>query len=139
MHSRTRNCMHCIIPPYIFEKILETGDSDDRKAALDALTRSAELRGERTIRRREGASALAATSGGRRTIFDCQNSWTTFGAVLARSEDGAPSNDDSVNRLFDGLGVTRDFFRTQFDRNSLDGNGLRLDGYVHFGVKHQNA
>ncbi len=30
-------------------------------------------------------------------------------AVLARTEDGGKSKDDSVNREFDGLGTTREF------------------------------
>lgn len=139
MRSKTRNCLYCIIPPYIFEKLLDSSDKEVRNAAIDALTRSAQLRGERTVRLRQGASVSSATSNGRRTIFDCQNKWTTIDAVLARSEDGPSSADDSVNRLFEGLGTTRDFFNEVFQRNSLDGNGLRLDGYVHFGVNHLNA
>src|SRR5262249_55590064 len=58
---------------------------------------------------------------------------------LARSEDGAPSADESVNRAFDGLGKTREFYKTTFDRNSIDGNGMRLDGYVHRGRQYNNA
>ncbi len=140
MSTQARNCMQCIIPPYIFEKMLESQDKEIRKAAMDALAFSAQLRGERSVRVRQGASvSSAASSNGRRTIFDCQNSWSTSGAVLARSEDGPASDDDSANRLFDGLGTTRDFLKQIYDRNSLDDNGLRLDGYVHFGTNHNNA
>ena len=139
MLKKTRNGMHCIIPPYIFEKMMESSQKATRDAALDALSRSAQLRGERNLSPRQGASVTAASANGRRTVFDCQNRWTTAGAILARSEGGPASSDDSVNRLFDGLGVTRDFFKDIFDRDSLDGNGIRLDGYVHYGVNHLNA
>jgi Zn-dependent metalloprotease len=41
--------------------------------------------------------------------------------------------------LFDGLGVTREFLRDEFERNSLDDRGMRLDGYVHYGLNYNNA
>ncbi|AZS76805.1 peptidase M4 [Streptomyces lydicus] len=47
--------------------------------------------------------------------------------------------DESVNRAFDALGLTRDFYQKAFQRNSIDGRGMRLDGFVHFDVKFNNA
>lgn len=131
--------MYCIVPPYIFEKMMESPQKATRDAALEALSRSVQQRGERNLSPRYGASVTSASANGRRTVFDCQNNWTTAGAIVARSEGGPASSDDSVNRLFDGLGITREFFREVFDRDSVDGNGLRLDGYVHYGVDHLNA
>ena len=55
-------------------------------------------------------------------------------AAVARSEEGLLSADDSVNRAFDGLGATRDFYKQVLDRNSIDGRGMPLGGYVHRGV-----
>ena len=82
---------------------------------------------------------MAAPAQGRRTIFNCQNDWDLANAVVARSEDGAPSSDDSVNRAFDGLGATRDFYKEVYGRNSIDDRGMRLEGYVHFGTQYNNA
>jgi Zn-dependent metalloprotease len=59
--------------------------------------------------------------------------------VFVRGETGTPSSDGAVNRLFDGLGVTRQFYKDIFDRNSIDGEGLRLNGYVHYGDAVNNA
>jgi Zn-dependent metalloprotease len=56
-----------------------------------------------------------------------------------RTEDGPASTDDTVNRAFQGLGVTREFYRENFDRNSIDGRRMRLDGYVHYGFRVNNA
>src|SRR5262249_13118114 len=47
--------------------------------------------------------------------------------------------DASVNDAYDGLGTTYDFYRQVLDRNSLDGNGMRLDGIVHYGDGFNNA
>src|SRR5262245_36289384 len=126
--SRTCRCLNCIMPPHILRKLLESDDPDIRESALNTLLASTRLRGERSVR------ALAVggfpPAGGRRTIFDCRGSFSLPGAVVARTEDGPPSSDDSVNRAFDGLGTTRAFYREIFDRDSLDGRGMRLEGYV---------
>lgn len=139
MKTYQRNCQHCIIPPYIFEKMLEHKNPALRKAAADALYRSAQFRGERNNASRGGGSAAAASTGGRRTVFSCENRWTTADAVLLRSEDGLESGDAAADQLFEGLGATRSFFKEVFGRDSIDGNGIRLDGYVHYGVNYLNA
>ena len=97
---------------------------------------TARLRGERTAL---AGFAANAPGDGRRTIFDCQNSTFLPLARVIRTEDGPASTDNSVNRAFDGLGATREFYKTIFDRNWIDGRGLRLDGYVHRGRDYNNA
>ncbi|MEU3915211.1 M4 family metallopeptidase [Streptomyces sp. NPDC029721] len=134
---RTRP-INCIIPPYILDKLLESPDSDIRQAALDTLLTTARLRGERAVR--ASIAGAAATPGdGRRTIFDCDGAASLRGAALARTEDGPASSDTAVNQAFDGLGLTRDFYQEVFHRNSIDDQGMRLDGYVHFDVQFNNA
>ncbi|MGV9558846.1 M4 family metallopeptidase [Streptomyces sp. NPDC003522] len=129
--------VHCAIPPYILEDLLESDDREVRQAALNTLLTTARLRGERTAL---AAFPGAATPGnGRRTVFDCRNGTALALAVLARSEDGRPSSDSAANRAFDALGRTRDFFQQVFARNSIDGRGMRLDGYVHYDEKYNNA
>ena len=44
-----------------------------------------------------------------------------------------------MNRAFEGLGRTRDFYKDVFDRDSLDGRGMRLNGYVHYDEDFNNA
>ena len=44
-----------------------------------------------------------------------------------------------MNRAFAGLGNTREFYKEVFDRDSLDGRGMRLDGYVHYSSGYNNA
>ncbi|GAA2641084.1 MULTISPECIES: M4 family metallopeptidase [Streptomyces] len=134
--SRTHP-INCIIPPYILDKLLESEDGDVRKAALDTLLTTARLRGERSVR--AAFSGAAAPGNGRRTIFDCRQSEFLPSAELARPEDGPASEDASVNRAFDALGLTRDFFKEAFQRNSVDDRGMRLDGYVHYSIKYANA
>ncbi|WP_342669337.1 M4 family metallopeptidase [Streptomyces katrae] len=105
---------------------------------MDTLLTTARLRGERAVR--ASIAGAAATPGdGRRTVFDCDGAASLRGAALARTEDGPASSDTAVNQAFDGLGVIRDFYQEVFHRNSIDDQGMRLDGYVHFDVQFNNA
>jgi Zn-dependent metalloprotease len=130
--------LNCITPPHVLRKLLESDELDIREAALSTLLSNARLRGERAVRA-SFAGAVASPTSGRRTIFDCQNRTYLPSAVLARSEDGPESADNSVNRAFDGLGTTRQFYKDVHGRDSIDDRGMRLDGYVHRGRNYNNA
>jgi Zn-dependent metalloprotease len=134
MSIRTLNC---IVPPHVLNQLRASSDSAVREAAFSTMLDTTLLRGQRSIR----SLLLAAGSPaqGRRTVFDCRNSTNLASAVLARSEDGTASDDVSVNQAFDGLGSTRQFFSEVLERNSIDDRGMRLDGYVHRGVRYNNA
>lgn len=128
--------VNCITPPHILRKLLESSDRSIREAALNSLLVTSRLKGERSVR----AATFAASAGGaQRTIHDCRNGMFLPFAVIARTEDGLVSRDDTVNRAFEGLGTTREFYREIFNRNSVDGRGIRLDGYVHYGFRVNNA
>lgn len=138
MGSICRHHLNCIMPPHLLQKLMESQRADVRQAALATLLSTERLRGERAVRAAM-AGAFVSPSGGRRTIYDCRNSTNLPSARLARSEDGPASSDASVNRAYDGLGATRDFYMRELNRNSIDGQGMRLDGYVHRGFRYNNA
>jgi Zn-dependent metalloprotease len=58
---------------------------------------------------------------------------------LVMNEHMKRGRDVEVNEAFDGSGATHDFYGTVFGRNSIDGNGMRLDSTVHFGKGFDNA
>jgi Zn-dependent metalloprotease len=134
MPDRTLNC---IVPPHVLDHLLQSSDTAIREAALSTLLTTTRLRGEREIR---GAlRGLSSPRRGRRTVFDCRNNTFLPLAVLARSEDGSPATDNSVNQAFDGLGATRQFYMEVLGRDSIDDRGMRLDGYAHRGTNYNNA
>ena len=137
MMNRCR-CINCITPPQLLNRLLESSDTRIRDAAQRTLLVTSRLRGERSIRAFV-ASAAASPSEARRTISDCASSMILSSATVVRTEDGPPSQDDSANRAFDGLGQTRDFYSEVFERDSLDGRGMRLNGFVHYGDGYNNA
>jgi Zn-dependent metalloprotease len=130
-------CLNCITPPHMLRKLLESKDKDIREMALNTLLASTRLRGQRTTR--AAFFSAAASANGRRTIFDLRNSTDLSTAFTSRSEDGPASADETVNRAFDGLGTTRQFYKDIFDRSSVDDRGMRLEAYVHYDVGYNNA
>lgn len=134
----TSRRLNCITPPFILTRLLDSDNEAIRQAALATLLTTAKLRGEREVRGLL-AGALAAPGDGRRSCFDCEHGTFLPFATLIRSEDDGPAADASVNRAFDGLGVTRSFYSDVFQRNSIDGRGMRLTGYVHRGRRYNNA
>ena len=129
--------MNCITPPHLLAKLLETDDDAIREAAQQTLIASAALRGERRVR--PAFAALINPGRGERTIWDAQHRERLETAELVRSETSGPTTDGSVNRAFDDLGTTRKFYSDVFARNSIDGFGMRLNGYVHYGRRFDNA
>jgi len=138
MFTNQCRCINCITPPHMLKKLLDNPDSKIREAALRTLLSTSRLRGERAVRGLV-ASAAPISAHGRRTIFDCATGTWLPAATVVRTEDGPASADESVNRAFDGLGTTRDFYNDVFDRDSLDGKGMRLNAYVHRGEGYNNA
>lgn len=133
----THRCsLNCIIPPHILFKLVEAKDKKLRDIGMSTLLASAQIRSQRDIL----ASIAPGNAAGekRRTIYDANHQLTPFGQ-LARGEGDPRSSDPAVNDAYDNLGVTFDFFSEVFDRNSLDGNGLRLDAVVHYGEQVNNA
>ncbi|MFI5959492.1 M4 family metallopeptidase [Cryptosporangium sp. NPDC051539] len=126
---------HCIVPPYLLRALLDSDDGSVRRTALNSLLTSASIRGRRTAL----AGSLGMAADGRRTIFDVENGSALARAAVVRTEDGPPAADDSANKAFDGLGDTRQFYAEVFGRNSIDDRGLRLNGYIHRGVRFNNA
>ncbi|MFJ4953150.1 M4 family metallopeptidase [Streptomyces sp. NPDC088760] len=133
----TARPVNCIIPPHLLDNLLKSDDSEIRKAALDTMLTTTRLRGERAIR--ASFTGAAAPGHGRRTVFDCRQGRILPTAALARTEEGTAPQDTSVNHAFDGLGLTRDFYQQALQRDSVDGMGMRLDGYVHYDQNYNNA
>jgi Zn-dependent metalloprotease len=126
-----------IVPPKLLKKmLLDPANVAHQSGLLDTLQHSEGLRGQRALRM-PGPRSLAVGEK-RRTIFDGRGKANLPGTRL-RSEGEAPTNDDAANAAYENAGITFDFYREVFKRNSVDGHGLRLDSTVHYRVKFNNA
>jgi Zn-dependent metalloprotease len=131
----------CIIPPYMLRNIVENGTAEQKGRALESLSVSGQFRGQRQAHSempKYGPLAAAGPAVKQRTIYDA-GTGTTLPGVKVREEGAPPSSDVAVNEAYDGSGYTFDLFLDAYQRNSIDGNGLRLDSTVHYGKGYDNA
>jgi Zn-dependent metalloprotease len=74
-----------------------------------------------------------------RTIYDQKQGQVQTPGAVVRNEGQSPVGDAAVNQAYDGLGFTYDFYWTNFQRDSIDGQGLPMLGMVHYGQNYDNA
>lgn len=135
-HVHTLGCF--IISPDILENIANNGTARQRDMAYQALNASAQLRGQREVFVRFAGLAPVVAGTKRRTIYDAQHDMSLPGK-LVRGEKDKKSKDIAVNEAYDGSGKTYDFYLKIFKRNSIDGQGMRLDSTVHYRRGFNNA
>ena len=69
--------------------------------------------------------AAAAAPTPNREVYDGNNRGVLPGTV-ARAEGNPPTKDTAVNEAYDGAGDTYDLYLQEYQRDSLDGNGMTL-------------
>lgn len=144
--SGGQNPFHCIVPPILLERIARNGSDTQRGWALDTMAKDGSLRAARmhnaTLRLASlQRSALDAhTRRGRafRQIRDAGNKEDLAGPTV-REEGRPPSGDVAVDEAYDGFGHTFDFFWDVFGRDSIDDEGMHLEGVVHYSKRYDNA
>jgi Zn-dependent metalloprotease len=133
-----RICTCFIVPSRLLRHLADKAQGAERAKLLDSALLSEYLRGHRSVR----ATMMLANVAGekRRTVYDCGHKQPSPPrGKLVRSEDGAASKDINVNQAFDAAGTTYDFYETTLKRNSIDGKGMRIDSFVHYGTGFNNA
>jgi Zn-dependent metalloprotease len=127
-----RHPIHCVIPPYIVERLARSRDPELRRRARASL-----VSGEQFRAAREAAVTLplprilrASPGEKRRMVYDAGSDFRLPGR-LVRGEGDPPTGDPAVNEAYIHAGTTYDFYETVFDRRSLDGDGMALVSSVH--------
>lgn len=131
----------CIIPPHMLREIAQNGTPAQRSMAVQTLRLTEQFRGERAaievIHGIEPAT-LEATVGKQRSVYDAQCG-SNLPGNLVRNEGDPPGADTAVNEAYDGAGATYDLYQQVYNRNSIDGNNMRLDSSVHYQKGYDNA
>src|SRR5215211_4949417 len=131
--------VNCFVPPHILKNIATNGTPEQKNLAIDTLKLSAQMRGQRQALADFSAATFRVAAGGKdRVVYDAKNGSNLPGTVV-RKEGEAPSGDVAVNEAYDGSGVTYDLYNDVYQRNSIDGSGMRLDSTVHYRVGYDNA
>lgn len=135
-----RHSLYCILPPYILRNIVENGTPEQRQQALRNIVSAEAVRVQREVASKEPPPEplMEAAGGLNRIVYNAQTGSNLPGAQV-RAEGGAPTGDPAADEAYDGAGATYGLFRDVFNRDSIDGNGQRLDSTVHFRVGYDNA
>ncbi|MBZ6388564.1 MULTISPECIES: M4 family metallopeptidase [Pantoea] len=127
---------YSVIPPYILRNIVAHGSSHQQDYARRTLLHVQHLMAENW--QKPVAPKTAAGGHVEREIYDAKNTQNLPGDLL-RTEGQSDTGDIAAREAWDYLGVTYDFFWQAYQRNSLDNQGLKLLGTVHYGKAYQNA
>ncbi|MBF9254717.1 M4 family metallopeptidase [Pontibacter sp. 172403-2] len=143
-HTHHRHSIFCILPPYLLRAIAENGDKAARNMALEALGSDMTFRNLRSVPNlhleviRKRPFSFMSAGEKQRTIYTANNEQALPGVVV-RAEGSPATCEPAVDEAYDGLGATYDFFWDVFKRNSIDDEGMPLNGTVHFGTNYSNA
>ena len=118
----------CILPPHIINRIVEHGTNDQRIRALATQQMSTQFREQRVALAAQkpvpSIPVAALTAAKNRIVYSADNSSGLPGRIV-RQEGGAPTNDPAADEAYDGAGATFDLYWDIYQRNSIDGNGMR--------------
>ena len=132
-----------IIPPSLRRRLARQaapGFSAAARAAREALGHVKAVHAARTQAMPELPAGLRAATPGpsNRKIYDAEGTETLPGK-LVRKEGAAETGDPATDEAYEGLGHTHRLYADVYSRNSIDGEGMRLDATVHFGRLYDNA
>ena len=139
MHG-CRSSLYCIVPPYMLRNIVDNGTAEQRQQALRNLVSAEAVRVQREVVAKEGPleGLLEAAGGLDRIVYSAQNAGNLPGQQV-RTEGGPATGDAAADEAYDGAGATYHLYKDIYNRDSIDGNGARLDSTVHYRVGYDNA
>jgi len=141
----SRQPLACILPPDLLLKIARESTDEHRSVILQTLELDQTFRLRRTdVAARQIVHTETTVSAGiagtpQRSIFDQEHSTAFTPGKLVRAEGDFPVGDDSVNRAYEGFGLTYKLFWDVFHRDSIDDLGMPINGLVHYGTDYDNA
>ncbi len=140
----TRHSLACILPPDLLVRIAQEATLDQRAAILQSLELDHSFRlarAEAAARQGIRPPMRAAAPGGKpkRFIYDQAHSTSPSPGTLVRGEGQPAVADASINQAYDNFGYTYSLYWDVFHRDSIDDQGMQIDGLVHYGTDYDNA
>ena len=129
----------CITPPHMLETIAEQGTTRQREWALRTLATTEQFRGQRLMLAQVAALVAPARLAERERItYDAEHGSNLPGRQV-RGEGDPSTGDPAVDEAHDGAGATYDLYKDIYQRDSIDGQGMRLESTVHYRTGYDNA
>lgn len=121
-----------VIPPHLLKELVNRapGNTD----LVKTLNKTTDLQETPIIVR----PRVETGANGDREVYDAETQETQPGK-RARFEGDKPHADEEVNNAYDYTGLIRDFYKKEFGRNSIDGQGMKFVSTVNYGENYENA
>lgn len=131
----------CFLPPHVLDRLADSDNADYRRVAHRTAQAAAAAREHRLMfANMPGMAAVPSLTGSlERRVYNMNALEQPLPGTLARSESDTRTGDLAVDEAFDYAGHTYDYYKSELNRNSLDGQGMSLISSVHFGDHIDNA
>jgi Zn-dependent metalloprotease len=114
------------IPPYVLDEISRrTGN----RSFADAARQAEEMQSQGVLFRPRNQAG--ASDDGAREVYDAKGSNRRPGDK-ARFEGDKPADIPDVDNVYDYTGIVRDFYLKEYNRNSIDGRGMKFVSTVNY-------
>lgn len=142
MCKHRRNPVHCLLPPYIVDKLAECEDQETFELGVNNSFRTARFRNDRTffskLDEREKKVLINEPASDKLQpnikIYDCENK-----TIHPDESMDDNSTDPDFKNVKEGVTQTWNFYFELFGRNSIDNAGLTLKNSIHYSEKYGNA
>ena len=119
------------------------GNSEQKALALKNMRVAAELRDQRNIIGPMSSDFTMSVGQKTRMVHNANNRRLTLmdlpGLLVRREGENDTQQDPDVNNVYNFAGVTYDFYKDLFSRNSIDGNYMPIVLTVHYDRGFDNA
>jgi Zn-dependent metalloprotease len=143
------NPIHCIVPPYMLNKLMESSNKKVADLAINSNFRSFRFRNDRTFfqnanLRQKTVLGVVSTAAVKATmqmsVYDCKQKTDFRGAKkLWDSKTNRKIISVAGRNVIKGGKASWDFYSQLFGRNSIDNRGLPILQYVHYDKGMDNA
>jgi Zn-dependent metalloprotease len=141
--------IHCIIPPYMLKKLMESGNKKVADLAMNTNFRSYRFRNDRiyfqnaSLREKAFFGMLTKHVGKvtmQMEVYDCKQKTDLAGATLLwDNKNNQKITSIAGKNVIKGGKASWDFYWQLFGRNSIDNKGLLIKQYVHYDKGMDNA
>ena len=137
------NCAY--IPPHVLDHLARSSDNPELRQRARVTVQQAKTsrarRAAKSVSMQAFLAAAAAPPPGTagREVYNCQHQWALRVAPIARGEGDPATSDADVDTMYNYAGITRDYYKNQLGRNSIDNLAMNLILNVHVGVNFMNA
>ncbi len=143
------NPIHCIIPPYMLKKLMESGNKKIADMAINTNFRNYRFRNDRiffhnaSLKEKRILGLISKQVGKellQMEVYDCKQKTDLAGAILLwDSKNNQKITSLAGKNVIKGGKASWDFYSQLFGRNSIDNKGLLIKQYVHFDKGMDNA